>query len=278
MRILFKSFIDFFRDDGPVLAGSISYFFVMALVPFSLFLIAIFGYFLGENREFYDFFQERLVNFFPEAALSITNELGKIITYRRIGIFTLFIYGIFSYQLYSSVERAINVIFKINVKRSFLLSLLLSLFIVTLMITFIIISFGASSIISMLKFLDKFFPGLVISLVISKISSFLIGFVIPLLLKFLTATTLYILLPRKNVIFRHAISGGLFTALFLETVKYLFTFYVASRLYQLGAIYGPISVFITFLLWIFYSACIFLIGAEVVHNLGDLKRTEFSDG
>lgn len=263
MKTLLKSFIGFFRDDGPMLAGSISYFFVMAIVPFSLFLISILGYFLGENRALYDFFLKKLLNFFPTATHVITEELEKIITHKRIGIFTLFIYAIFSYQLYESVERAINVIFKIKVKRAKLISILLSLVIITLMIIFIIISFGASSAILMLKFSDKIFPGLVIS----RISSFLIRFVIPLLLIFLTATTLYILLPQKNIKFRHAVSGGLFTALFLEIAKHLFTFYFASKAYQqIGAIYGSISVFITFLLWIFYSACIFLIGAEVVHN------------
>ncbi|MBI5199330.1 MAG: YihY/virulence factor BrkB family protein [Nitrospirae bacterium] len=272
MRVLFKSFVDFFRDDGPMLAGSMSYFFVMAIVPFSILLIVILGYFLGENREFYDFFLKKLLSFFPTATYAITKELGKIITNKRIGVSTLFLYGIFSYQLYSSVERAINVIFKINIKRSKLISIFLSMVIVTLMISFIIISFGASSAISMLKFLDKIFPGLVIS----KISSFLIGFVIPLFLIFLTVTTLYILLPRKNVMFRHAILGGLFTALLLETAKHLFTFYVTTRLYQLGAIYGPVSVFITFLLWVFYSACVFLIGAEVVHNLGVKRMSHLS--
>ena len=69
MRILFKSIIDFFRDDGPMLAGSISSFFIMAIFPFSLFLVAIFGYFLGENREFYDFLLRELTRFFPPGYL-----------------------------------------------------------------------------------------------------------------------------------------------------------------------------------------------------------------
>jgi uncharacterized BrkB/YihY/UPF0761 family membrane protein len=39
------------------------------------------------------------------------------------------------------------------------------------------------------------------------------------------------------------------------------------NVFKLGTIYGPLSAFVIFLLWVFYSSCIFLIGAEVVHNL-----------
>ena len=269
MKIIIKSVADFFKDDGPLLAGSISYFFVMALIPFSFLIIAIFGYFLGENREFYDFFFKKLLNLFPKATYSITEELGNIITFKRIGLFTLLIYGIFSYQLYSAVERALNIIFKIKVKRSFLISILLSISLVTLMIIFLLISFGATSVISMVKFLDQFFPGLVIS----RIAGFLIAFVIPLFLIILTVTVLYKLLPMKKILFSHALLGGLFTAVFIEAAKHLFTFFVASKLYKLGAVYGPISAFITFLMWVFYAVSIFLIGAEVVHNLGDRRKS-----
>jgi len=270
VRILLKSFIDFFRDDGPMLAGSISYFFVMAIFPFCLFLVSIFGYFLGENREFYNFFLEKLIYFFPEATSEITKELGTIITYRKIGLFTLLLYGFFSYQLYLSAEKAINVIFKEKATRPFLISTFLSLSIVTLMITLIIITFGAISIIPMFKFLTNFLPGLVIS----KITIILVGFILPLFLVTVIATSFYIFLPKKNVKTRHALIGGLFTALFLEAAKHLFTFYVALKLSNIGTIYGSLSAFIIFVLWVFYSASIFLIGGEVVHNLGTAKSSD----
>jgi len=60
----------------------------------------------------------------------------------------------------------------------------------------------------------------------------------------------------------------LFTALFLEAAKHHFTFYIALKLSHLGTIYGPLSVFAIFILWIFYSTSIFLIGGELVHHLG----------
>lgn len=268
VKTLFNSFIDFFRDDGPILAGSISCFFVMTVVPFCLLLVSIFGYLLGGHKGFYDFLLRSLVSSFPAATFEITKELGTVITFKRIGIFTLFIYGVFSYQLYSALEGAVNGIFKQKGKRPFLISLMLSMSIVTLLVVFITISFGATSVIQMLKFLDMFIP----SLVISRVTKFLVGFIVPFILVTLTVTSLYILLPKEKVRIRHALLGGLFTAIFLEAAKYLFTFYVALKLPQLGSVYGPLSAFIMFLLWIYYSACIFLVGAEVVYNLGREKQ------
>src|SRR3989304_4873928 len=152
MRIFLNSFIDFFKDDGPLLAGSISFFFIMAIFPFSLFLVSIFGYFLGENREFYDFLLRELVRFFPQATSEITKELGTLITYQRIGIFTLVIYGFFSYQLFMALERAVNLIFKQRLKKFFLQIAVPSFGVRPFIIALLIISFGATSAISMLKF------------------------------------------------------------------------------------------------------------------------------
>jgi len=39
-----------------------------------------------------------------------------------------------------------------------------------------------------------------------------------------------------------------------------------------GAIYGSLTAIVTFLMWLFYSSSIFLVGAELVHNLGNSKK------
>ncbi|MCL4492620.1 MAG: YihY/virulence factor BrkB family protein [Nitrospirae bacterium] len=266
-RAIFKGLIDFFRDGGFMLAGSLSYFFMMTLIPFCLFLVTIFGYFLGENETFLRFFSAKLVSLFPAITHKITEELRKLISYRGLGAFTLVLYGLLSYQLFSSLEAAVNALFKIRAKRPFAISLLRSLLIVTLIITFVITSFGATSGISMLKELREFFP----DLKIGTITGFLIRFVVPFVLVFLTATTLYGLLPLRKVRIGHALSGALFTAILLEAAKHLFTLYVV-KVARLGTIYGPLSAFVIFLLWIYYSSCIFLIGAGFVHNLEGIRK------
>jgi membrane protein len=265
-KVVVKSFLDFFRDGGLMLAASLSFFSMMALVPFCLLIVTLFGYFLGERQDFYQFFSSKLISYFPDVTGEITEELGRLITFKGLGKLSLVLYGFLSYELFSSLEAATNVIFKVKVKRSFIASAVLSLVIVTSITAFFLISFAATSAISMLRPIQEVFPGLEIG----GITAFFIGFVIPFILMFVTVGVLYIFLPKKKVKFSHAFAGALFTALFLEIAKHLFTLYVLN-VFRLGAIYGPLSAFVIFLLWVFYSASIFLIGAEVVHNLEGRK-------
>lgn len=263
MKLVFRSFIDFFRDGGPLLAGSIAYFFLMSIVPFGLLIVALFGYFLGEHREFYEFFSARLMRFFPDATSEISSQLTALVVYKQIGIFTFIVYAYFSYQLYMALGAAIRAIFRQKEKLSLLTSIAFSLFIVTLIAALVVISFAATSAVQMLQTLLEVFP----ALQIGNVTGFLVRFVIPVFLVLVVTAFLYKLLPVKKVSLRNAFRGAFFTSVFLEVARHLFTLYVVTTAAQYGAVYGPLSTFVFFLLWVFYSACIFLIGAEIVRNL-----------
>lgn len=267
LRLLWKSMLDFFRHNGPMLAGSIACFSLMALVPFFLLLVSVFGYILGENPGFYNFFALRLSSFFPDATREITEELGKIITYRRIGIFTLAAYAYFSYQLYFSLESAVNTVFGTPGKRPLWISLLLSLSVITGLIVLIILSFGASSLLTFFEPLARHFP----SLLEWDITTILVGILLPVALVFVAVSGLFIVLPHRKVSVRHAVCGALVTAVLFEVVKHGFSYYAVMKLSRFGNIYGPLTAFVIFLLWIFIAACIFLLGAEIVNNLGRLE-------
>ncbi len=261
-RIFLRSFLDFFRDGGLMLAGSISYFSMMALVPLCLFLITILGHILGYYPEFYEYFSNRLINFFPDITSGISKELGKLTKFKGIGTFSLLLYGVLSIQVFASLENALNIIFEVRKKRSFFWSIVLSLVIITFLIMMIFISFIATTLIPLLKTLKEFFPDLHIGL----ITAFLIRYVVPFLMVFFTITIMYIFFPKMKVRISYAFAGAFFAAVFLEIAKHIFTWYVGTVV-KFGTIYGPLTAFFVFLLWVFYSSCIFLVGAEFVHNL-----------
>lgn len=266
-RIIGRSVIDFFRDDGLMHAASMSYFTIMALVPFCLFIVTLFGHLLGNYPEFYNFFLNKLMSLFPDVTKEITRDISQLISFKGIGKFGLLLYGLLSYQVFASYETSLNAIFKVKKKRSFIFSALISLSVVTLIIALLITSFAAASIIPLLKALSPFFPGLTIG----KITQFTIRFILPFILVLLTVTMLYVLLPKTKVQLRDSFRGALFTTVFWEVAKHVFTWYVSSFAH-LGKIYGPLTAFISFLLWIFYASAIFLVGAEIVHNAGIVRR------
>jgi membrane protein len=271
MKVLLKSILSFFKDNGPVHAGSVAYFALMSFVPFCFVLVAIFGYLLGENKAFYEFFSARALRFFPAATAQISSGLTALIAYREIGVISLGIYAYFSYLLYRSLESAIHAIFRERNQRPPLISAVMSVLVICVIAGLMVISFAATAVIQMLSAAFTDFTGLQIGGAVS----FLMRFVIPVFLVFITASILYTLLPVSKVALRHALCGGVFTALLLEAARHLFNLYVLHVAIRIGAIYGPLSSVVIFLLWIYYAACIFLIGAEMVRTRASNSQTQW---
>jgi membrane protein len=262
IKALGKSVLAFLKDECFYLAASISYFSIVSLVPLSLLIITLFGYLMGENQSLYNFMLSGLINLFPTVTEGITAELRRIITYKAISVLMLFIYGFLSLQLFYSMEHAINVIFKIPKKRHFLLSAFWSIFIVTLVIIFLLLSFTVSSVVEILKQYSISFFGLEIGYK----ASILFKYITPFILVLMTFTTIYIIIPRMKVSWRNALGGAVLVTVMWELAKHFFTWYV-KNIIHFGAIYGSLTTFILFLLWVFYSSCIFLLGAEFVSTM-----------
>jgi membrane protein len=56
-------------------------------------------------------------------------------------------------------------------------------------------------------------------------------------------------------------------ALLWEGAKHLFSTYVQDLAVIYGRMYGSLLVVVMFLLWVYYSAVLFLYGAAIVHRL-----------
>jgi membrane protein len=266
-RLVIGSFADFMRDDGPMLAGAISCFFILAFIPFILLMVSVFGYLLGEYNEMHRFLLQLLLDLFPSVTRQITEEVGTVIGNRQIGLVTFIVYGLFSLELFFSVETAVQAMFKAPAKRPFLKSLALSLITVTLLITLTLASFAATWLLQIFEALSKSFP----APKVGWVPGIFTGVIAPMGVVFVVSTLLYFIFPSRRVL-THALLGGLFTTILLEAAKFLFTFYIAWRVFRLGAIYGSLSAIMVFILWTFYASSIFLIGAKLVYNLGISRR------
>jgi membrane protein len=262
LRSLGRSISSFFRDECFYLAAMLSYFLIVSLVPLSLLIVTLFGYILGENQELYQFALTRLINAFPSVTNGITSELRNIITYKGISMVTLFLYGLLSFGLFYSIEHAMNVIFKVPKKRHFLLSLFWTIFIVMLVIAFLFLSFTFSSFAGIFQRYHMSIFGIEIGY---KAGIF-IKYIAPFILVLSIFTTIYTVIPRVKVSMRDAFLGALLVTILWEVAKHFFTWYVKNVIH-FGTIYGSLSTFVLFLLWMYYQSCIFLLGGEFVNNL-----------
>jgi membrane protein len=262
IRALSRSMVSFIKDDCVYLSASISFFAILAIVPLSLLIISFFGYLIGENQGIYDFALSMLVDFFPTVTEGITKELKNVITYKGISVLMFCIYSVLSLQLFYSLEHAMNIIFRIPRKRHFLLFFLWSIFIMTLLNIFLLLSFTISSVAGLLQKYSISLMGIELGFR----AGIILKYIAPFVLLLLIFTAIYVIIPRVKVPWRNALAGSAFVTVMWELAKYFFTYYVKNVI-QLGTIYGSLTTFILFLLWIFYSSSIFLLGAELVCNL-----------
>ncbi|KAF1071458.1 MAG: hypothetical protein GAK45_00507 [Pseudomonas citronellolis] len=92
----------------------------------------------------------------------------------------------------------------------------------------------------------------------------------PLVFSVAAFTLIYAAVPNARVPWRHALAGGVFTAILFEAAKSLFGLYVGLFPgYKL--IYGAFATVPLFLLWIYLSWLIVLFGAELVCNLSSSR-------
>lgn len=92
----------------------------------------------------------------------------------------------------------------------------------------------------------------------------------------LTASALiiaYRVIPNRYVPARHALAGGLFAAFLFELTKYLFVAYVAKvPTYRL--VYGAFASVPIFLVWLYCSWMVVLIGAEVTATFSYFRHVD----
>jgi membrane protein len=261
-HLLFTSTRDFFRHGGVMNSAALSFFSILDIVPLCIFSIGVAGYVLGSDDEIFRFILERLLGVFPVVTEAVTAELKRLIQFKQVAVTSLVLYAFFSFQLYRGVHRALASVFGTRESVTFLDVIVKPVVLVTLVFFLLLLSFILTTMVPMLSRFELAFVDL------KALVPVLLRYVLPLLLVQFTALIVYVLVPVRNVRVDDAFWGGLFTAVMMEAAKHLFTWYVGS-VSRLGTMYGSMAVFVTFLIWLYYSWAIFLIGAEMVRVLGE---------
>jgi len=98
----------------------------------------------------------------------------------------------------------------------------------------------------------------------------------PFLTSSIALTLLYMLVPNCHVPLRYAAIGGVSAAVLFETVKFAFGYYVKTvPTYE--AIYGALAVLPIFLIWIYLSWVVVLLGAQLTYSLSTFRSMSRHD-
>ena len=240
-------------------AASLTFTSVLALVPILTIAFAIFTTFpmfsaLRSSLEAY-FIQSLMPKSISNTILGyLTNFANRATGLSSIGAVFLFITSI---AMMNMIDRAFNQIWRVKNARPWVQRILVFWAIMTLGPLLIGISMTATS---------KLY--LVTSGVVQHSGMFGKVFytIISMLLSSVAFTLLYIVVPNRAVDWGDAAWGGVLAALAFEGAKRLFAWYIAS-FPTYAAIYGALAAIPVFLVWLYLSWYITLVGAVMVASL-----------
>ncbi|MBS0568537.1 MAG: YihY family inner membrane protein [Proteobacteria bacterium] len=253
-RFMLKRFLD---DRCPQAAGALAYTTLFALVPLITAVLGILSAFPA-FAEWQDRITQYLFdNFVPSAGDTIhayftefTANAGKA---TAIGILVL-LFSVISLMM--SIEDAFNRIWRVPTGRPLTSRLLMYWAVLTAGPILMVGALAISSYVFALPMLAQAGESF-------QVKARLLG-LLPSLIQWFALTAIYGLVPNCRVRIRHAAIGALIAAVAFELVKRGFVLYVGKSYNQ---VYGALAILPMFIVWIYLSWIIVLVGASIAATL-----------
>ena len=261
----------FYQDSCPTLAAAISFYALLSLIPVLFLVIALAGYLIGSSENIYQAVLAWVREFIPHLSDDFTRNLEWVVENRgRLSWLGLGSLVIAAGLVFQATEFALDRVFAVDQRRSFIRSRLLSVAVV--------VGMG-------LVMLFSFYVGLLVHAIKADPDLAPLGrdLVMPLArglgLQYLTSVALVIgaftlalrVFPHAPVAWRDAFTGACIGAVLWEIGRRIFLWYLAN-LAQFYVVYGSLGALVAVMVWIYMSATIFLFAAECVVALQRLER------
>jgi membrane protein len=246
-----------YEDNIPFLAGALSFDILLTAIPFVGLVLAVVGHLAQYQLAIHQLdIHELLQRFLPESSGGesgtfgfIERALGDLIARRgKLTLLAAPLFLWFSTRMFGGLRAALNEVFDTEENRPWPVAKLTDLAMV----------FVAGAL-----FLANAF---------ASTSGGLKGQLLPLVFSTLLFFVIFKFLPSRRIYWRTSLVASLFCAVAFEVFKRLFALYVARFVtFDHVASDANLIAFLLFILWIYYTAYVFLLGGEVAETY-DLMR------
>ena len=263
-RFLWDLARSFLRHGCASLAASLAFFSLLSLFP--LVFLLLYGLSFVVNQEVIgeQVLLSFLKGFLPSLGEHIAKELHRVSALETVrwAVFLTFVW--FGTLVFYELDYALNVVFESTWRRHPLISTGIAVASLAATEFVLLLSYGATQIVN---FLTGYVPRLWgLDLLALAAHDLFLTYTLPFTLAFLAVTGLYRLVPRRRPQWREAMIGALTFSLLWIATKLLFVTYITYATVY-AQLYGSLLEVILLLLWVYYSAALLLIGAEVSHHL-----------
>lgn len=257
-RFLLHRFVD---DRCFEVAGALAYTTMFALVPFSAVAFAVLSAFPEFNRWTDSLTSFLFTNFLPDSVRGVGVYLQTWSRSARelssTGVVALLLSVLLTMW---SIEKAFNRIWRVPSARPKFTRFLIYWTLLTLGTLLAVASLAAVSALFSIPAL----AGVEARGLDERLLRYL-----PHLLEFLAFTCAYWLIPHRTVPLRFAAAGGLLATLLFEWLKWALAIYLRNASFQ--ELYGALAVMPIFLLWVYLSWLVVLLGASLAASLASFR-------
>ncbi|MDX8046896.1 YihY/virulence factor BrkB family protein [Gracilibacillus sp. S3-1-1] len=246
------------NDDVAGLSAQLSYFFLLSLFPFLMFLVTLIGYLPFESIDIMNFISTYAP---PEIMTLLHDNLSQIMGSRSGGLLSVGIIGTLwsASNGINALVRSFNKAYNIEEKRSFIMMRGISIILTLAMLLIIIIAF-------LLPIFGRMI-GIYLFSLFGLSEDFLhiwnaLRWIISSVIFFVVLLLLYRLAPSKRVYFRHIYIGAIFATICWQLTSLAFSYYVTS-LGNYSATYGSLGGVIILMIWFYLSGIIIITGGEI---------------
>ena len=252
----------FVHDRCQRVAGALSFTTLLAIVPLTavtvsvLALFPVFGAWLNVIQEFiYSNFVPAAGDVVQKYLTQFASKAGRL---TAVGIAFLVLTSI---MLMATIEQAFNDIWRVRNTRKLLYRVLSYWALLTLGPVLVATSLVlTTNLFTVLPFSAKTEA--------TALNQALVT-LLPWALEFGAVLLLFFVVPNTAVPWRHAVVGAAFTVVLLEIAKALFAGVMVYFILSYKIVYGTVAALPIFLIWIYISWVMILLGAIVTATLGD---------
>ena len=271
----YNAISSFGKDECFLLASSISFYFLLSIIPFVALAMIIFS-FAAKMISIYvtsDFVVSRVITENIREILPFVSQqwIEQYVVHpgsaKSLTITSLLILPVISSFIFDALEISYRRIFKLP-KRHFLLSKTVYLgFIIMIIVLMFLATFFSNILASTIAGLAQTNPyiGKLYGLFVKLPLLFHLNMISPVVFVLFFMVTVAIFLNIKIPLKYQLFSGLLFYFMWF-CAKVLFGLYLAT-ISRLTLIYGSLSSIIIILIWVYYSALALLFSVEVLHQL-----------
>lgn len=252
------------------MAAAISFYAILSVIPLFLVFMSISGYILHSSKHALEAVIMLMWRTSPVALADgfkiLSDLMEQKAVFGAIGILGL---TWAASRIFSVVEDSMNIVWKVPKKRAFWHSKTITLILVPVTVLFMLSSLAFTALYAMAKNIE--IPLLGWKLSQAHWISQLLVIISPLILGMIMFYLTYRIIPNRKTSGKAAFIGAVCASVMWELAKYVFDIYI--RHYgNFQKTYGSFATIVVTLIWIYYSAFILLIGAEIGSNYEEIKK------